>query len=59
MLAGGNVLVKWLGEQGASVPREIKAAVALSVPFDLALSAQTLDAPGFWRWCTAPASSGA
>jgi len=32
------------------VPREIKAAVALSVPFDLALSAQTLDAPGFWRW---------
>ena len=47
---GGNVLVKWLGEQGASVPREIKAAVALSVPFDLALSAQTLDGPGFWRW---------
>src|ERR1700716_628476 len=47
---GGNVLVKWLGEQGASVPREIKAAVALSVPFDLALSARTLDGPGFWRW---------
>jgi predicted alpha/beta-fold hydrolase len=47
---GGNVLVKWLGEQGASVPREIKAAVALSVPFDLALCAQTLDGPGFWSW---------
>lgn len=47
---GGNVLVKWLGEQGVSVPREIKAAVALSVPFDLALCAQTLDGPGFWRW---------
>ena len=47
---GGNVLVKWLGEQGRSVPREIKAAVALSVPFDLALSARTLDGPGFWRW---------
>lgn len=47
---GGNVLVKWLGEQGASVPREIKAAVALSVPFDLAQCAQTLDGPGFWRW---------
>jgi uncharacterized protein len=47
---GGNVLVKWLGEQGVSVAREIKAAVALSVPFDLALSAQTLDGPGFWRW---------
>jgi predicted alpha/beta-fold hydrolase len=47
---GGNVLVKWLGEQGASLPREIKAAAALSVPFDLALSAETLDGPGFWRW---------
>jgi predicted alpha/beta-fold hydrolase len=47
---GGNVLVKWLGEQGASVPGQIKAAVALSVPFDLALSARTLDGPGFWRW---------
>ena len=38
---GGNVLVKWLGEQGASAPREIKAASALCVPFDLKLSAQT------------------
>jgi predicted alpha/beta-fold hydrolase len=47
---GGNVLVKWLGEQGDALPREIKAAVALSVPFDLALCAQTLDGPGFWRW---------
>jgi predicted alpha/beta-fold hydrolase len=47
---GGNVLVKWLGEQGASAPREIKAASALSVPFDLKLSAGTLDSPGFWRW---------
>jgi len=47
---GGNVLVKWLGEQGPSVPREIRAAAALSVPFDLALSARTLDGPGFWRW---------
>ena len=47
---GGNVLVKWLGEQGDSVPREVKAAVALSVPFDLALSAATLDGPGFWTW---------
>src|SRR5882762_7467147 len=39
---GGNVLVKWLGEQGAALPVEIKAAVAISVPFDLALCAQTL-----------------
>jgi uncharacterized protein len=47
---GGNVLVKWLGEQGANVPREIRAAAALSVPFDLAACARTLDSPGFWRW---------
>jgi hypothetical protein len=47
---GGNVLVKWLGEQGERVPREVRAAAALSVPFDLAACARTLDGPGFWRW---------
>ena len=47
---GGNVLVKWLGEQGDGAPREVKAAAALCVPFDLALCAQTLDGPGFWRF---------
>lgn len=47
---GGNVLLKWLGEQGASVPREILAAAALSVPFDLAACARTLDSRGFWRF---------
>ena len=45
---GGNVLVKWLGS--AEVPPEIKAAAALSVPFDLAACARTLDSKGFWRW---------
>lgn len=44
---GGNVLVKWLGEQGEAAG--VVAAAALSVPFDLALCAQTLDGPGFWR----------
>ena len=47
---GGNVLVKWLGEIGDHGPREVKAAVALSVPFDLELCARTLDGPGFWTW---------
>jgi predicted alpha/beta-fold hydrolase len=47
---GGNVLVKWLGEQGAQVPREIRAAAALSVPFDLAACSRTLDGPGFWQF---------
>ena len=32
---GGNVLLKWLGEQGDEIPREVRAAAAVSVPFDL------------------------
>ena len=47
---GGNVLVKWLGEQGDAVPPQIRAAAAVSVPFDLAACSRTLDSPGFWRW---------
>lgn len=34
---GGNVLLKWLGERAADViPSQIRAAAAVSVPFDLA-----------------------
>ncbi len=47
---GGNVLVKWLGEAGDAVPRQIRAAAAVSVPFDLELCSRTLDGKGFWRW---------
>ena len=32
---GGNVLLKYLGEQGRNIRRNIKGAVAISVPFDL------------------------
>jgi uncharacterized protein len=32
---GGNVLLKWLGETGSAVPAQVRAAVAISVPFDL------------------------
>lgn len=32
---GGNVLLKYLGERGVGVPRQIVAAAAVSVPFDL------------------------
>jgi uncharacterized protein len=32
---GGNVLLKWLGEHGEELPREVRAAAAVSVPFDL------------------------
>jgi predicted alpha/beta-fold hydrolase len=36
---GGNICLKYLGEQGAQVPKAIVAAVALSVPCDLRASA--------------------
>ena len=32
---GGNVLLKWLGEQAEGVPSEVRAAATVSVPFDL------------------------
>ena len=32
---GGNMTLKYLGEQGEAVPEEIKAAVTISVPLDL------------------------
>lgn len=35
---GGNVLLKYLGERGETAPQQLKAAAAVSVPFDLARS---------------------
>ncbi len=46
---GGNVLLKWLGEQADEAPRQFAAAVAISVPYDLAPCAQALDR-GFMKW---------
>ena len=40
---GGNVLLKWLGEQGADAPPALEAAVGISVPFDLTPCARELD----------------
>lgn len=37
---GGNVLLKWLGESPSSF--ELRAAVAVSVPFDLSIAADTM-----------------
>ena len=39
---GGNVLLKWLGEEGDRAPDEVRAAVAISAPFDLAASAEKM-----------------
>jgi len=46
---GGNVLLKWLGEQGEHAPRQVRAAAAVSVPFDLARGSRHLDR-GFSRF---------
>lgn len=40
---GGNVLLKYLGEQAATAPPELKAAVAISTPFDLAVSVREME----------------
>jgi predicted alpha/beta-fold hydrolase len=45
---GGNVLLKWLGERGEKVPEQVRAAVAVSVPYDLGAAAHRVD-HGFGR----------
>ena len=40
---GGNVLLKWLGEQGEAAPKSLAGAVAISVPFDLEACARAMD----------------
>lgn len=40
---GGNVVLKWLGERGASARGEVRAGAAISVPFDLEACAGVLD----------------
>jgi len=40
---GGNVALKWLGEQGEAAPAQVAGAVAISTPFDLAACAGVLD----------------
>lgn len=45
---GGNVLLKWLGEQGESASALLRAAAAVSVPFDLERGSRHIEA-GFSR----------
>lgn len=40
---GGNVLLKWLGAEATSVPASVRAAVAVSVPFDLGRASRHLE----------------
>jgi hypothetical protein len=45
---GGNVLLKWLGEQSERVPPQIERAAAVSVPYDLEAGARLME-HGFAR----------
>ncbi len=45
---GGNVVAKYVGEHGDALPAEVRGAAVISVPFDLARSAEAIDGPGFW-----------
>ncbi|MFK7845736.1 MAG: YheT family hydrolase [Rhodothermales bacterium] len=47
---GGNLMLKYLGDYGATVPGEICGAVGVSVPCDLAASVDAMAAPsnGFY-----------
>lgn len=40
---GGNVLLKYLGEKNTGVSPQLKAAVGISVPYDLARSSRHID----------------
>jgi predicted alpha/beta-fold hydrolase len=40
---GGNVLLKWLGESPRSVPAAVRAAAAVSPPYDLEVCARRCD----------------
>jgi uncharacterized protein len=46
---GGNVVLKFLGERGSNLPHQLKAAAAISVPFDLARSSARINR-GFSRF---------
>lgn len=45
---GGNIILKWLGEEGPRASERVEKAVAVSVPFDLAKSVELMDT-GFNR----------
>ena len=48
---GGNVLLKWLGEQGEGLRRQIRGTAAVSVPYDLESGARRIE-HGFSRLYT-------
>lgn len=47
---GGNILLKFLGEEGKAMVGRVKTAVAISPPFDMANSARVLDYGSGWPY---------
>ena len=47
---GGNMTLKYLGEQGTDLDERIRGAVAFSVPVDLTSSARQLERPSNWHY---------
>lgn len=45
MSLSGNILLKYLGEAGATVPRSVRAALVANPPIDLSRSVRTLERP--------------
>lgn len=49
---GGNLTLKYLGERGEAADPRVRAAVAFSVPCDLAAGADHIDGRGNWLYRT-------
>ncbi len=47
---GGNLTLKYLGEQGANLPAVIKKAIAFSVPLNLRTSCEKISSPSNWMY---------
>ena len=47
---GGNITLKYVGEQGKNLSSQIKAAIAFSVPLDLAAGGREISKPHNWMY---------
>jgi predicted alpha/beta-fold hydrolase len=47
---GGNITLKYVGENGISIPKQIVAAIAFSTPIDLDAGCTQISKPGNWMY---------
>jgi uncharacterized protein len=47
---GGNITLKYIGEQKQGLPEQIKAAITFSVPLDLAAGCRQISKPDNWMY---------